>query len=221
MSKNTKLNVQHVQVNQIIPREINANRMDEGKFDFLVKYMNKAGYVQPIIVVDNGDQTFTIVDGEHRWRAAQENGLTDLDVIVVDLSIREQDIMSLNMNLIHGELQPDKFGALLRNLVDGGDEQAAEQLSELIAMDKKELDAWLKVTEEVEESDYATQDVIPEFITFKFKVATNDEEFILDAFDKIRSMYHVKEDDEILYNLCAYFLSREATKDVEGNPDSN
>jgi ParB/RepB/Spo0J family partition protein len=208
MSVNTKLNVKRVGIHDILPREINANAMEEDKFDFLVKYMGKAGYVQPIIVVE-GESGYTIVDGEHRWRAAKEAGADELDVVVVDLDLREQDIMSINMNMIKGELMPDKFGALLRNIVEGEDSAAAHELSQLIAMEQSEIEAYLRITEEVEEADYSHEGFTPQFITYKFKIPADDQNYFEECFDHIRKKFPVNDDADLLYNLCSYYMRRE------------
>ena len=209
MAKDEKLNIVHVDIDKIKPRELNANQMDEDKFQFLVDYMSKAGYVQPIITVSNDDGTYTIVDGEHRWKAAQANKITKLDIVVVDLDLKEQDIMCINMNQIHGELNPAKFGALLRSITSTTDAAAAEQLSHLIAMERAEIDAYLKITEEVEESEYASGKKEAEYHNYKFKVSVNDLEFFEDCFERVRCSYKTQSDDDILYNLCAFYLSRE------------
>jgi len=208
MTINTKLNVKRVGINDIHPRELNANAMEEDKFDFLVKYMGKAGYVQPIIVVE-GESGYTIVDGEHRWRAAKEAGADELDVVVVDLDLREQDIMSINMNMIKGELMPDKFGAILRNIVDGEDSAAAYELSQLIAMEQSEIEAYLRITEDIEEVDYSHEGFTPQYITYKFKVPVDDQSYFEECFDHIRKKFPVNDDTDILYNLCSYYMRRE------------
>ena len=204
MAINTKLNVKTVNIDDIKPRDINANKMDESKFDFLVKYMEKTGYVQPIIVVDDGDGSFTIVDGEHRWRAAKENNAASLDVIIVDMDLREQDIMSINMNQIKGELQPDKFGEMLRRIVDGDSEAAAGELSGLIAMDQSEIDAYLKITEEVEASDFSKEDYVKPYFSYHFKVKTEDCDDFEKCFDHLKARYPIKEDGDLLYNLVSF-----------------
>lgn len=213
MAINTKLNVQTVSIDDIKPRDINANKMEESKFDFLVKYMEKTGYVQPIIVVDDGDGSYTIVDGEHRWRAAKENAASTLDVIIVDMDLREQDIMSINMNQIKGELQPDKFGEMLRRIVDGESDTAASELSSLIAMDQSEIDAYLKITEEVEASDYAKEDYVKPFFSYHFKVKTEECVDLDKCFDHIRARYPIKEDGDILLNLVSFYMRRQDEED--------
>ena len=49
------------------PNSYNPNRQNEHEFKLLCSSMQEDGFTQPIIVASDG----TIVDGEHRWRAAQ------------------------------------------------------------------------------------------------------------------------------------------------------
>jgi DNA modification methylase len=57
-----------------------------------------------------------IIDGEHRWRAAQEAGLKEIRVLVIDCTDEEARARTVAMNQIHGEPDPERQAALLAEL---------------------------------------------------------------------------------------------------------
>ena len=211
--KQNPLDIRTVDINKIKPRDLNSNEMRQSKYDFLVKYMGKVGYVQPIIVYDNGDDTYTIIDGEHRLRAAKDNKLSELEVIVTTLTPQEQDIMSVNMNLIHGEINPSVFAELLGRIVDANDPLAPDKLAELIALEKKEAEVWLHISKEVEDIEDTTiiQDEKNKFdkIVYKFKVNEEDAEVVNDCIRRAMQKFNLEEVDDVLFEISAYFLARE------------
>lgn len=84
--------------------------MDTEKFQALVTAMREQGYVlQPILVRPHPvlEGRYQIIDGEHRWKAAMENGFQEIPIIVVEESNeRRAKLRTLAMNNIHGENIP-------------------------------------------------------------------------------------------------------------------
>jgi ParB family chromosome partitioning protein len=84
--------------------------------------IERIGFLVPIIVVKDKDDTFTIIDGQHRYLAAKELGIRELPVIVVpqkiaqlmmnlntekELNIREKSYVALNIYRQYLETQPE------------------------------------------------------------------------------------------------------------------
>lgn len=62
----------------------------------LVRSMKKVGFIVPLIVVRGQDNTYSVIDGQHRLLAAKELGIKELPCIVVP-SKYAYDLMELNV----------------------------------------------------------------------------------------------------------------------------
>lgn len=89
--------------------EPNANQprktFDDERLAALAESIKQHGVVQPLIVQQDGD-TYRIVAGERRWRAARLAGLETVPVIVRDLSDRQVMEVVLIENLQREDLNP-------------------------------------------------------------------------------------------------------------------
>ena len=90
--------------NQLQPRR----RFDEEGQRSLVESVRQHGVLQPILVRQTGEETesYEIVAGERRWRAAQAAQLTRVPVIVKDLDAREALEIALVENVQREDLTP-------------------------------------------------------------------------------------------------------------------
>jgi ParB family chromosome partitioning protein len=77
----------------------------EENLDELVSSIKEHGIIQPLIVRMRGD-TFELIAGERRWRAAQRVGLAEAPIIVREAS--DQDVLELALieNLQREDLNP-------------------------------------------------------------------------------------------------------------------
>lgn len=107
-----RLVVEYRAIADITPNAYNPNRQDEYSFDLLVKSITEDGFTQPIVV----DPTYTIVDGEHRWRAAAHLGMTEVPVVVVPMDAAQARIATLRHNRARGAEQWDLTAAVFRDL---------------------------------------------------------------------------------------------------------
>ena len=122
-----------LKINTLRPNEYNPNEMTESILNHLVAELKRIGFLQPILVNKKG----IIIDGEHRWLAAQEAGLKEVPVIEVDMSEKEAKLTTVNMNQIKGDLNPLKFAELL---IDLRKDFQLEDLSETFNMSMGELE---------------------------------------------------------------------------------
>lgn len=83
MSKMLTIAVSSVRENKEMLR--GCNKEDE-KYKELVQSVRAAGILNPITVREVGDGTYAIVNGFQRWNAAQDCGLTEIDVKVLDIT---------------------------------------------------------------------------------------------------------------------------------------
>lgn len=108
-----RLQVQYVATSSIGPNEYNPNRQSDHDFELLLKSMREDGFTQPVIVHEGSRQ---IVDGEHRWRAAQVLGMQEIPVVMVDMTPEQMRIATLRHNRARGSEDVELTAQLLRDL---------------------------------------------------------------------------------------------------------
>ena len=89
------------------------------------------GLLQPIAVRPRGLNGYTIVAGERRWRACRMAGLTEVPVVVKDVTEEQAMELALVENLQREDLDPVEEAAGIRELMvrcDLTQEQAAQKL---------------------------------------------------------------------------------------------
>ena len=98
-----KLDVSLIKANPNQPRKI----FDEEKLSELSESIKEHGLLQPIVVIENTDGTFTLIAGERRLRAHKLANLEQIKAIVVDedeLKLRElaliENIQRDDLNII-------------------------------------------------------------------------------------------------------------------------
>ena len=64
------LEVSYVAHTDVKPNAYNPNRQSEHDFELLLRSMEDNGFTMPILV---NKKTMEIIDGEHRWRAAEHH----------------------------------------------------------------------------------------------------------------------------------------------------
>jgi ParB family chromosome partitioning protein len=108
------------------PRRVFSN----AELDELVASLRERGIIQPIITrpVRGTTDSFEIIAGERRWRAAQRAGLHDVPVVVVEATDAEALQMAIIENVQRADLNPleeaDGYRALMEEFGNSQDEIA-------------------------------------------------------------------------------------------------
>ena len=99
----TKINVSSIKANPNQPRKI----FDEEKLKELSESIKEHGLLQPVVVVENDDKTYTLVAGERRLRAHKLAEISKIKAIIIDadeLKLRElaliENIQRDDLNII-------------------------------------------------------------------------------------------------------------------------
>ena len=87
-----ELPVGAIDVNPYQPRD----RFDEGALSTLTASIREVGVLQPVLVRANGPESFELIAGERRWRAAKRAGLKTIPAIVRNI----EDLTSLEHALL-------------------------------------------------------------------------------------------------------------------------
>ena len=84
----------------------------------LADSIKKHGVIMPIVVNDNGDDTYMIIAGERRYRASKLAGNQTIPVIIRKYSEREIKEISLIENLQREDLNPIEAATAMKQLMN-------------------------------------------------------------------------------------------------------
>lgn len=93
---------------------------EEEALSTLAASIRQLGVLQPLVVRRGPSESFEIVVGERRWRAAQQAGLATVPAVVVDTDDRGSLLRALSENLHRRDLNPIEEAAGFQQLVDEG-----------------------------------------------------------------------------------------------------
>lgn len=113
-SKTVTLRLLDVTPNPDQPRR----QFDDDALAELTASIEAHGILQPLLVRPMLDGSYQIVAGERRWRAARMAGLTEVPVVIRDLSDRETAELALIENLQREDLNPIEQAQGYRLLID-------------------------------------------------------------------------------------------------------
>jgi len=105
--------VSSIHANQYQPRE----HFDEETLDSLTNSIRELGVLQPLLVRKDGD-SYELIAGERRWRAAKRAGLQDVPVIVREADNTSSLEQALVENLHRQDLNALEEAAAYQQLVD-------------------------------------------------------------------------------------------------------
>lgn len=89
---------------------------EDGSLQELAESIRQYGILQPLVVVRDGDDMFTIIAGERRWRAARQAKLTQVPVIIRTHNAHEQLAVSLIENIQRVDLSPLETAVSIEHL---------------------------------------------------------------------------------------------------------
>ena len=117
----------------------------DSRYENIKKSVDKFGLVVPIIVNRNG---MRIISGHQRYKILKSQGVTETEVIIVELDEEKEKLLNLALNKIRGQWDMTKLSELLNEFDE-------EQLS-FTGFSAEEIEAL------TEEYDEALEDVIGE-----------------------------------------------------------
>lgn len=111
--------IQHLALDAVRPRKDQPRKdFDKKALDELTISVRQHGVMQPIIVVHDEQNMYSIVAGERRWRAATAAGLTEIPAIIRTYAELELLQLSLVENLQRADLSPLEVAYSIRKLRD-------------------------------------------------------------------------------------------------------
>lgn len=122
-----RLKLMDIEPNREQPRK----HFDEDALSELAQSIEDHGIIQPLLVRPLADGGYQLVAGERRWRAARLAGLTEVPVVIKELTEDEVMVLSLIENLQREDLNPIEEALGFQRLMDTfavSQEQAAEKV---------------------------------------------------------------------------------------------
>ena len=124
----------------------NPNEMADETFGLLCDRLRDNGWLGGPVVTDTDG---LIADGEHRWRAAQEIGLSEVPVRQYDIDDATRRLWRQELNKIHGEHDSKRDALEYDELLSAGYTEEVEAVTEAAGEDLDELLARIRVDSSV------------------------------------------------------------------------
>lgn len=193
-----------ISIDNLHPNAWNPNTQSDETFNQLVEEIREDGFEQPLNVVPRetltGDldvDNFTIIGGEHRWRAAKVLGILKVPCYIhKDWDVSKQKLKTVRRNLMTGRLDDVKFTAMVKDLestfeisaadlpkllgFDDAREFAKHYIEEKDAADRSFIDALLSEAKKESHAVDAVVDVVSNI--FAEAGATIDQNFLHFAY---------------------------------------
>src|ERR1700760_3160936 len=97
-----KVPIEHVRANPRNPRKL----FSEAELSELSASIGERGIIQPIVVRARATDSYEIIAGERRWRAAQRAGLHEVPIVVLDVTDGEALELAIIENVQRSDLNP-------------------------------------------------------------------------------------------------------------------
>lgn len=143
-----------IELKKIQPNRFNPRlEFTKAGLDELADSIKQVGLLEPIIVRPRGHDTYEVVVGERRYRAAQQAGLDKVPVTI--RSYKDDEVMELNLieNIQREDLSAVEKGKLCKLLLQKFPSRFPTQpaLAKRLGIDHSTVSTWLRTVEMPEE----------------------------------------------------------------------
>jgi len=116
---------------------------DKEKIEELAQSISKNGLIQPLILTKNDNDTYTLVAGERRWRAAQIANLKILPSLLLPNDL-DKDEISLIENIQRENLKVTEEAQAYQKLIDKNS-YTHDQLSKIVGKSRSHITNLLRI----------------------------------------------------------------------------
>lgn len=106
----------NIDITKIKLDEKNPNKMTASQLEVLKRNIEKYGFLVPVIL----NKDYIVIDGEHRYKAAEELGMKEIKAIVLDVNDVDKSVIRQVMNKLKGshdyKLDQDEIKLILDSL---------------------------------------------------------------------------------------------------------
>lgn len=185
---------------------------DETSLDELAASIRELGIIQPLSLRKTGDNTYQIIAGERRYRAARKAGLTTVPAYVRSANEAELTEMALIENIQREDLNAIEIALTFKKLID----QYAltqERLSERIGKKRATIANFLRLLKLPAEVQLGLRDRRLDMGHARALLALDDPQLQLKIYERIiREGLSVRRVEELVKQLQAQAASKEETR---------
>ena len=116
---------------------------DKEKIEELAQSISKNGLIQPLILTKNDNDSYTLVAGERRWRAAQIANLKILPSLLLPTDL-DKDEISLIENIQRENLKVTEEARAYQKLIDKNN-YTHDQLSKIVGKSRSHITNLLRI----------------------------------------------------------------------------
>ena len=116
---------------------------DKEKIEELAQSISKNGLIQPLILTKNDNESYTLVAGERRWRAAQIANLKILPSLLLPTDL-DKDEISLIENIQRENLKVTEEAKAYQKLIDKNS-YTHDQLSKIVGKSRSHITNLLRI----------------------------------------------------------------------------
>jgi len=136
------LPIQYIQPGKYQPRR----HWNDEALDELAASIRAQGLIQPVVVREIGKNSYELIAGERRWRAAQRAQLSELPALVKDVPEVAVPAMALIENIQRQDLTPLEEADALKRLIDDFD-LTHQQAADAVGRSRAAVSNLLRLTE--------------------------------------------------------------------------
>ena len=103
-------------VSELLPAEYNPRKdlkPGDAEYEKLKRSIEQFGYVEPVIW---NKTTGKVVGGHQRLKVLMDMGITEVECVVVEMSVEKEKALNIALNKISGEWDKDKLALLITDL---------------------------------------------------------------------------------------------------------
>ena len=111
---NTDMPTKVMRLEDIVPADYNPRQdLQKGDFEYdrLKESIDTLGFVKPLVVNIRNN---VLISGHQRLKILLENGVTETEVMIVDLDDEKEKLLNIAMNRIEGDWEWSKLEVLLK-----------------------------------------------------------------------------------------------------------
>lgn len=175
------LRISEIEPNKSQPRK----DFDTESINELADSIREHGLIQPIVVRENSNgMTYQIVAGERRWRACRIAGLTEVPVIIRDLTDEQVSQIAIIENVQRADLNPIEEAMAYRDLITKYS-MTQEAVAKVIGKSRSYIANLVRMLNAPEYIQNGVREGKISAGHAKALMSIEDEEKLSDAFDKV------------------------------------
>lgn len=196
MTEMIELELDRIMPNPDQPR----TEFDEEALDELALSIRQLGIIQPITVRKRSDNSYTIISGERRWRAARRAGLERLPVYIREVDDEQLHAMALVENIQRQDLNAIEIALGMQRLIDECN-LTQDALSERVGKKRSSVANYLRLLKLPNEIQLALKEGLISMGHAKAIAGAPDEEQLRLLKKTLKRSLSVRQTEELVRSL--------------------